>query len=358
VTDSGVLGYAWIKRDEDGDGVKSEFVSGLVFEETDDAERNINKIYYTKDAEKDMYPVFNFTEEIPDIAAATAAGIQLYERKSRVVMNVSGEDVLGTYQVRVINRLGRKTARVFGNIALIEGPEAPKVTADLGEKGTFSGEGLDLPVSVTAELDAHAYTTYQLQRSESAEGDYEFIGNPSTSNQFVIDGAAYGAEDDGDGFYRAVVVSKLNSVVKSVTGEPMRVTHAATPVEITVNDPTYVAGGSSYYDINLPLEVTATPHESEKRIDKVDTITYQWYLYKGADDRFLQDLDAASRGEYVVNEGVDQAIKGATNASFTIVNTLDNEAGHYFCKVTNTYNGTTAVKCSKFFDVVDTKTNA
>lgn len=357
IADSGILGYTWFKRDVENELVQENVVFGNVFEPTDDTERNINKIYYTK-GENDMYPVFNFTEEIPDLAAAAAAGIQLYERKSSITMNVSGEDVLGTYQVRATNRLGRKAARTFGNIALIEGPETPEITTDLGEKGTFSGEGLDLPVSVVADLDAHAYTTYQLQRSDAADGDFEAIGVPSTSNNFVIDGAAYDAEDDGDGFYRVVIESKLNSVVKSVTGEPMRVTHAAAPVEITTNDPTYVAGGSSKYDVNLPLEVTAIPLESEKRIDGVDTITYQWYLYKGADDRFLQDLDAASRGEYVVNEGVDQAIKGATGASITIVNTLDNEAGLYFCKVTNTYNGTTAVKCSKFFDVADIKSNA
>lgn len=354
VTDSGVLGYTWFKRDVENELVQENVVSGNIFELTDDTERNTNKIYYTK-GENDMYPVFNFTEEIPDLAAAAAAGIQLYERKSRIIMNVSGEDVLGTYQVRAANRLGRKTARTFGNIALVEGPEVPEITTDIGEKGTFSGEGLDLPVSVVANLDAHAYTTYQLQRSETEDGDYEFVGNPSTSNQFVIDGGEYEAEDDGDGFYRVVIESKLNSVVKSATGEPMRVTHAATPVTITTNAPTVVAGGSSKYDINQPLIVTATPHESEKRIEDVDSITYQWYKYNAEQGNLLQDLDAAANGLYVVQAN-DTALKDATTATLNIVNTLENEEGHYFCQITNTYNGTTAVKCSKFFDVIDTKT--
>lgn len=354
VTDAGILGYGWIKRDVEGELAQENMVVQTVFEKTDDTERNINKVYYTK-GENDMYPIFNFTTDIPDLAAAAAAGIELYERKSRVVMNVSGEDVLGTYQVRVTNRLGRKTSRNFGNIALIEGPEAPEITTDLGEKGTFSGEGLDLPVSVVADLDVHAYTTYQLQRSDAADGDFEAIGTPSTSNNFIIDGAAYDAEDDGDGFYRVVVESKLNSVVKSVTGEPMRVTHAATPVEIATNAPTVVAGGSSKYDVNQPLIVTATAHASEKRIENVDSITYQWYKYNAEQGNLLQDLDAAANGLYQVQKN-DTILKGATGATLNITNTLENEEGHYFCEITNTYNGTTAVKCSKFFDVIDTKT--
>ena len=354
ITDTGSMGYGWVKRDEEGDVVQD--VNMLtVFEPVDDEERNISKVYYTKEGE-DTYAPFSFTDEINDLVTAAEAGIQLYERKSRVVMNVSGENVLGSYQVRVTNRRGRKTTRAFGNIALVEGPEAPVISEDIGEIGVFENNSINLTIEV--ESDEHAYTTYQLQRGESADGDFEFIGSASTRNEFVVKGDDYDAEDDGDGFYRVAVVSKLNSVLKSVTGQPMRITHAAMPVSITTNEPTYVAGGSSYYDVNKPLEVMAVANEFEKRIDGVDTITYQWYRYNGSDEEFLTDLESASVGTYVVKKDSDILLEGATGAVLNIQNTKENEAGHYFCEVTNTYNGSKAVKCSKFFDVVDTKVNA
>ena len=66
------------------------------------------------------------------------------------------------------------------------------------------------------------------------------------------------------------------------------------------------------------------------------------------------NLEKAKQGLYKVQDS-DIKLEEANSASIKITNTEANEAGYYFCEVTNIYNNTTAVKCSSFFNVVDTK---
>ena len=130
----------------------------------------------------------------------------------------------------------------------------------------------------------------------------------------------------------------------------MRVTHAALPVSIQVSASDLP---NQAYDINKPISVTATPNVNEKRTAD-DSITYQWYRYNGTNDELVGDFNDASTGNYLTKEN-DIMLENGNTASITIPNTAANENGYYFCEVTNHYNGTTAVKCSSFFNVVDTK---
>lgn len=367
ITDSGRLSYNWIKRDQDGEvildydgGDSSTFVEVRSYDETP-----ADVKFYGEADELGNHPEFVFTEEIPDLAAAQAAGIKVYVRVAKIVMNHSDEKfpVLGSYQARAINRLGRKTARAFSPIALIEGPSVPEITTDLGERVTFAGEALDAELTVVADVDPHAYVTYQLYRSAEKEGDYAAYGNVATSNKFVIDGKAY-AEDEpdadlGDGYYYVNIKTKLNSVTTSVNGEPIRVTHVASPVSIENSEPTYNVGSVTGHDINKPLEVAVELHPSEvgKRAEE-DKIEYQWFKYVGPTEEQIKiDIDKAEKGEYLPTQ-LDELIDGANKNNVQIINTVGNEQGFYYCRVTNTYNGTTNIKCSNFFNVIDTKINA
>lgn len=353
-SDAGAISYTWIKKDTEGELALDTLKSGIEFIPVNDIETDRNKVYYKKDAE-DVYSAFVFSDQYPDLEAAAAAGIQLYERMSQATMNYDGENVLGTYQIRITNRVGRKTARKYGNIALIQGPVKPVINKDLKDlvEGILSEEDNALELEVEATTDEHSFVQYLYQRSTTAADadDYETV-HTSKSNKYTILGQDYAeGVDDGDGFYRVVIESKLNHTVETVTGKPLRVTHPASPVTIVVSDSNLPNGG---YDINNPISITATPNKFEKRIDDVDTITYQWYRYNGSQDTLLKDLDDAANGLYVARS-TDEKLAKATSNSVLIPNTALNENGYYFCEVTNTYNGTIAKKCSSFFNVVDTR---
>lgn len=357
-SDAGVISYAWIKKDTDGELALDSLQSGIEFIPVNDTEADPDKVYYEKKAD-DVYTAFVFSEQYPDLDSVAAAGIQLYERMSQAIMNHEGTNVLGTYQVRITNRVGRKTARIYGNIARVLGPAEPVIDKDLKDLavGILSDEDNTLELKVEATTDEHSFVQYLVQRSKTAAdaNDYETV---STSKQpsYTILGKDYAeGVDDGDGFYRVVVESKLNDTVESVTGEPLRVTHAAEAVTISI--PSNIEtnklpdGG---YDINGAIGIKAEPNAFEKRIEGVDSLTYQWYRYDGSQESLLEDLNAAALGQYVA-KATDKKLTGAIADTIKIANTAENENGHYFCEVTNTYNGTVAKKCSSFFRVVDTR---
>lgn len=347
--DAGIIAYTWIKKDPAGELQQDSLVSNYVFVEVNDEERDMNKVYYVK-KDEDVYTPYTFTEELPTLEDVKNEGIQLYERFSQVVINAE-EDIQGTYQVRVSNRVGRKIARTYGDIVMLQGPVEPEITKDIDESG--KGQILDsetymLEVSAEASVDEHAYNQYLIQKLD-AEGEYETVAQLDEPN-YVIVGSAYGAEEteNGDGYYRFVVESKLNGEIKLVEGEAMRVTHSASPVAITISEPTLTGDN---YDINKPISITVEVNEFEQRTEE-DTITYQWYRYAG--DNLAEELEAGLNGNHVVTDkDIKVESEDADKASITIPKTEGNDNGYYFCEVINTYNGTQAKKCSKFFHIVD-----
>jgi hypothetical protein len=367
ITDSGRLSYNWIKREEDGEIVVDyDGGNSSTFIEVKDYENTLPEVVYYQEADElGNHAELVFNAEMPDLAAVKAAGKKAFVRVAQIILNSNaGENkkfpVLGTYQARAINRLGRKTARSFSPVALVEGPSVPEITEDFGDRAIFDKDKLTVSLEVKADTDSHAYVTYQLYRSDSKDGDYTPFKEVSRVNKFTIEGKAYSETEPeealGDGFYYVNVSTKLNSVTTSVNGQPIRITHEASPVTIKNSDYTYSVGSVKGYDVNKPISVAITLHPSEvgKRTEE-DTVTYQWYKYVSANsDQFLKDLDNAQKGLYEVTN-LDEPIMGATNAAITLPNTLQNDSDFYFCCVTNTYNGTTNTKCSDFFDVYDTR---
>lgn len=348
-SDAGNISYTWLKSNAEGDLVQDSIAegTGIEFIKVDDVIADPNKVYYQKSKEDEgVYTIFNFSSEYPDLESAAAAGIQLYERVSKVIINASGSNVLGSYKARVINRVGRKIARAYSNVVLVEGPEAPKLIEDLSG-GVLDVDTHSILLKAETETDEHAYTVYLFQKQVA--DDYETIAT-SSDPEYKIEGAPYGEDNNGDGYYRIVIESKLNSWPETITGDPVRVTHVASPVEIKVSNSNLPDGG---YNINTAISVTADINEYELRTSE-DSITYQWYKYNGSEEALVEDLEKAKQGLYKVQDS-DIKLEEANSASVKITNTESNEAGYYFCEVTNIYNNTTAVKCSSFFNVVDTK---
>lgn len=357
VIDGGRLSYTWVKRDEkqevvlDYDGGKSSVFAEIATGLTLDAD----KTYYSEPDERGNYPELTFAEA----EAIYGEGGKIYERKAEIVLNCSGKNVLGTYQARATNRLGRKTARAFSSVILVEGPEAPEITKDIvsGEETlVFDEKDYAIEVEVKANVDEHAYNTYKLFRV-LADGDELLQTNKS--GKFTIQGKAYNAEDAeadlGDGEYYIVVYSLLNSVELSEAGVPYRVTLPAAPVTITNIKPTLEEFGG--YDINKEIAVTVALHPSEegKRDAEKDTIAYQWYKYVEPNQaQFEEDIKNATAGVYVKSV-IDEPIEGATGSKVLLPQTEANENGFYYCEVTNKYNGSERKVCSNFFYIVDTQ---
>ena len=357
VTDGGRLSYTWIKRDEkqevvlDYDGgrpsIFAEVATGLALD--------TDKTYYGEPDERGNYPELTFAEA----EAIYSEGGKIYERKAEIILNCSGKNVLGTYQARATNRLGRKTARAFSSVVLIEGPEAPEITKDIvsGEETlVFDEEDYAIEVEVKANVDEHAYNTYKLFR---VLADSDELLQTNKSGKFIIQGKAYNAEDAeadlGDGEYYVVAYSLLNSVELSDAGVPYRVTLPAAPVTITNIKPTLEEFGG--YDINKEIAVTVALHPSEegKRDAEKDTIAYQWYKYVEPNQaQFEEDIKNAAAGVYVKSV-IDEPIEGATDSKILLPQTEANENGFYYCEVTNKYNGSERKVCSNFFNVIDTK---
>lgn len=368
VQDGGRLSYNWIKRNQDGEVILDyDNGDGNTFVEVRDYNETLSYIKYYQEADEfGNHAEFKFTESIPNLAAAKAAGLKVFVRVAKIIMN--GEDkkfpILGSYQARAINRLGRKTARNFSPIALVEGPSDPIIKVEPGNNAVFVDGKVEL--SLDATVDSHAYVTYHLYRSATENGEYE-AKETSTLNKFAIEGAEYSEltpnADLGDGYYYIAVETRLNGVVTSKSGKPTRVTHPAKPVVITNSEPTYKVGNVVGYDVNKEFSITTAFHPSQgedKRTEK-DTLKYQWFKYVGPNgDKIKEDILAASKGEYKVSN-LDVPIDKATGPSLKLDNTFDNEEGFYFCQVTNYYNynkenenSKPAVKCSDFFDVIDT----
>lgn len=359
-SDTGRISYAWLKKDIAEELVDiEEGASGAVFIPVDDETTNFNKVYYIKEVEG-AYTPYTFTAEIPDLAAAKENGIELYERLSHVIINkddnygiedTTPQVVLGSYQSRIANRLGRKIARTYSDIALVEGPAQPVIVKDLAETGTFD-EKNEIVLQITTEVDSHAYTTYDFERLTET-GDFDVVETLANESETILVGGNYGDDDDGDGFYRVTINSKLNSTLSSIAGELMRITHKASPVDIVNSKPDLP---NDAYNINNEISIVATPNEFEKRTAE-DKIEYQWFRYVAlSSDDLGEDINASIEGVYVVKPE-DIIIEGATNPKLKIVNTSENETGYYFCQVTNHYNKTSATKCSSFFDVRDTAIN-
>ena len=350
--DTGRLNYVWIKRDEenliDSDYTEkyenqlnaNSFVEVDSYEETDP-----EKVYYQAvEGLAQDYKEILFTEDKPDLAAFKALdeNFKAYERKAIAIVTADKDkEPLGSYQLRAINRLGRKTVKVLSDKIYVMGPEVPQIISDIGTEDShliFNSQN-KINVEITSENDEHAYTTYTLYR-ESAPEDVKVTSN--TTGKFEIS-----AED---GKYYVIVESLLNTVTETAVGDSYRITYPASPVTIKNSES---ASGNYYINEELAVTVEIPSSETGKRTEE-DTITYQWYKYNAPNaNQFEIDIEAAKNGTYAVRSNLDTLIEGETKASIILANSEENDNGYYFCCVTNTYNGSTSVVCSNFFNVID-----
>ena len=342
----GRISYDWRKLNIDDKHLENMTFSNE-FVPTSDTEAQPGKTYYVKtiNGQTVAYalaptPII-FDSEDPDYSP-------LYERFS--VGNITG---VGYYIVTISNRVQNSLAKKESIQMVVARPLKPQNNTAVVNTGIlYPTNNYELTLETDAEPQDRSVLTYQWYYSKNGEGVAQATPiEGATGSTYTIQGsatssAAEGAE--GDGYYYVIITSNMNKETDQINGNEngTRVTHPATKPEVSIpstHKESYslaevVATGGMKVQAEIPAEA------GENRDLTKDSVTYQWYRYQAGDGhRVDADREAARRGEYEYNE--DILLEGATEDTYTP------QLGgfFYYCKVTNTYNGTTADAYSPFF---------
>jgi hypothetical protein len=389
--DAGQLSYSWKRKEliDNKTGNTIPFDSKPYFDmrETEDTAPVDGKTYYQK-GENDAYAVFTPpTWDKTDLENY----IKIYERFSAVEVGSTG-----AYWVVARNRVGAASEEVQSATVIIPNPVTPVIP-----------EGKDLPVRETLKvaedssvvLTAHAETavttenptgagvlSYQWKRSDTEDGEFIAVEGANSKTYEILglyDEEVEAIEVDennrpfGDGYYKVETTTTLNKESKSIESGICRITHAASKPDIecvTAKKISLDEAKTSGLIIAATFpELCSENHDL--RTDLGDKITYQWYRYYAGNSYLEADMAKAALGNYTVNgddllgddfvknpnedkdNPDDDFIKGDDTRYIDLGSQTPefrpDVAGYYFCEVTNRFNGTTAVRCSDFFNVTD-----
>lgn len=270
-------------------------------------------------------------------------------------------DSVGEYYVIATNRVRQSTATKESVHLIVPLPVKPVIetAADNLPARQILEEGKEFEVTLKPNPKVSDKGTMTYQWYRKAPGEEAFVAiTGATEAELLVDGEKIDLEKPGDaateggvgdGYYKVEITNNLNGEVDMLTSSVCRVTHPATKCNIDSGEElnfklTDITEGGD------KLVVVATiPDASGENCQRTaeDTITYQWYRYfAGLNAVVEEDVAAADEGLYEID--ADKPIEGATKPEFS-----PSTDGYYFCSVTNTYNGTTAVKNSRFFRIVN-----
>ena len=401
--DAGQLSYSWKRKEliDNKTGNTIPFDSKPYFDmrETEDTAPVDGKTYYQK-GENDAYAVFTPpTWDKTDLENY----IKIYERFSAVKVNSPG-----AYWVVARNRVGAASEEAQSATVIVPNPVTPIIPEgkNLPARNTLSITE-DSSVTLTSQAETAktvenptgaGVLSYQWFRSDSQDGEFTAIEG-ATSKSYEILGLydeelkAVEADEQGrpigDGYYKVNTVTHLNTQEKDLDSSICRITHAASKPIVTCVIPEGADEDGHLINVDLKtaqkeglsVEVAFPELCSENydlREDLGDRITYQWYRYYKGNGIVAEDQAKAALGNYNVNGDDllgDNKVRnpndltedyfeddfiigddthyidlGSQTAKF-----IPDEVGAlYFCEVTNTYNGTTAKRCSQFFNITAT----
>lgn len=272
VSDGGSLSYAWLKLDVDGnvydnsrflkeargDGNNFVLTTDTSFREPDPDHAgqtvdNHKRYYYqVVNNEITSYKEYDGSRaEDLNPSEVEYEGSHLYELFYQVTLNAALEEngegvsddneVISTYQPRITNRVGRKTDRVYGPVVRVEPPVKPVLVEnpivdgagnvlDDTHGGILNDEDYKIAFYVTADVDAHGYTTFDWKRGhidtdEESETKGQLVWTDLVSNDDPAEGRT-GLS------YTTVDHSKT---VHKIYDDELRANNDTTDAEITAN---------------------------------------------------------------------------------------------------------------------------
>lgn len=398
--DAGQLSYSWkrkqLENNKTGNSIPYDKKPEFIYQLTADTAPVDGKTYYKKDE------TFAYVMFIPTIWKESDDPdnyVPIYERFSSVEVNSTG-----AYWVVARNRVGSASEEVQSATVIVPNPVPPvieegknlpqsNVLANDKDNEIILTSNAKVPVTVE-NPSGEGVLSYQWSRSDSEDGEFAAIDGATEKTYEVLglyDEELQKVETDengrplGDGYYKVNTKVYLNGEEKDLDSSVCRITHAASKPTVTCIPPEGVVIDGDLIEVELKdaqkeglrVEVSFPDNCSENydlREDLGDRITYQWYRYYAGNSDLPADRAKAALGNYKVNgddELGDGRIRnpkadetetyeddyilgddstyiqlGSQTAKF-----IPDEAGAiYFCEVTNTYNGTTAVRCSQFFN--------
>lgn len=398
--DAGQLSYSWkrkqLENNKTGNSIPYDKKPEFIYQLTADTAPVDGKTYYKKDE------TFAYVMFIPTIWKESDDPdnyVPIYERFSSVEVNSTG-----AYWVVARNRVGSASEEVQSATVIVPNPVPPIIEEgkNLPQSNVLENDKdneiiltSNAKVPVTIENpNGEGVLSYQWFRSDSEDGEFAVIDGATEKTYEVLglyDEELQKVETDengrplGDGYYKVNTKVYLNGEEKDLDSSVCRITHTASKPTVTCVLPEGVVPDGDLIEVELKdaqkeglrVEVSFPDNCSENydlREDLGDRITYQWYRYYAGNSDLPADRAKAALGNYMVN-GDDELGDGRIrNPKADETETYDDdyilgddstyiqlgsqtakfipdEAGAiYFCKVTNTYNGTTAVRCSQFFN--------
>lgn len=397
--DGGTLSYVWRMYDIDTNEYIGLLEAKNIYVQTEDKKADPTKYYYKVGTTEDAVVgyVLMAEEDMADINWDAPTGV--FEKKSQVRITSTGR-----YVAVATNRVGKSRESTLSTICQIFHPSEVTIVKDLEPSLTLKAEeefkGVLTTQTGKSDSGVVTYQWYKIDPDKVAEAfdedgnlkkvqtrlytnqkkpelctgvkinePWEAIKANATNPVYTIIGSEESTDEtgaDGDGYYAAVATNSINNETSTEETQPCRVTHEASPVTITISTfdgkgdpvedkPSSVEMRVDYsiahtYGLKVDYTLAEDSGEALMRTDD-DTITYQWYkYYRGLDSDIDEDIQEAAKGEYLFDS--DKPIEGATEAIYKPQN---NEDGYVYCMVRNTYNGTTANRISKFFNIISVK---
>lgn len=393
--DGGTLSYIWRMYDIDTNEYVGLLTAKNVYVQTEDKSQSATKYYYKKAVSGDSVEGYEIMpeDELALVDWTTPTGV--FERKSQVRITSTGR-----YIAVATNRVGKSRESTLSTICQIFHPSDVTIVKDL-DKALILTEVEEFKGVLTTQTGKSdsgviTYQWYKIDPDDvvdafDEEGNlkkvqtkiYENDKKPNlvsrveinapwkkiedaTNPVYTIVGSKESTDEigaEGDGYYAVVATNSINNETSTEETRACRVTHKASPVDIQIStfdgkgDP--VADNPQKSDLKVDYSIAhahglkvdytfaADSGEELMRNDE-DTVTYQWYkYYRGTNAKIEEDIQNAAQGKYVFDS--DVPLDGETQPIYKPAN---NDDGYFYCMVRNTYNGTTADRISKFFNVL------
>lgn len=383
--DAGQLSYFWKGWNLDtGKVIEVEYAITMV--ETKDTSRVEGKLYYFKATSNgvESYKLYNGELDADSIINALGADAKVYEKMTSALING-----IGKYQATAQNRVRNAYAAVTTFTMIVPRPCPVVISKDLDDSATMAKtDAIKTVLAVKGDITDKGKLTYEWFKKGPGEETFTKLDGEETamlevagcklvnqveeSDGSITDVYAFVDENNagiGDGYYYCIITNNLNKETISEQSNTIRLTHKATaPIVEIVGDDAYTM--AEIATDNFALEVTASiPEDCGEMVEgwrtADDTITYQWYRYYAGNGVLADDIEKAAQGKYEINHDIDLSDPSKYPAGLSeeeIAERIANsrkpvydplEAGYYFCVVTNTYNGTTASKISRFFSIAN-----
>lgn len=371
--DGGAITYTWKKYNidtgtrEQGKGADGEDVMPYetTYILTKDTSRNDKKVYYIPATSGDG--VQGYTQYLGSIPPENDS-VEVYEKVSQGTMKT-----VGKYMVTSTNRVKQNRKTTDSTIVYIKRPSEVVIAnkGNIVDKDNaviasaivpFQDPDSDVPTSTRFFIKASTQDTVDKKPNEltyqwykkninsdpKTDDDWVAIGTNGKSSSYEVFG-----EDDyvqnegrkGDGYYKAIVTNTLNKETTSTSSSVCRVTHPATAMNLTETD--LAMSYKEACKTGFVVKATAPADAYESRTAE-DTVTYQWYRYRRSNSATEQADEAKAEKQEYKFDG-DYKLEGYTSPVFKPTGHEDWVGYKYFCEVTNVYNGSKAVKCSRFF---------